>query len=1090
MGGGHSQVREAGQHLPFFDRPFLNPRFLLRLDDAVAPGVGRETRESLRKLLLVDRAAELARHALMGDRRAAGELLTFLEPWLDRPCASKGQAPAAGAHGHEGAQQHPSATRKPVEEDPFRHLYASGPVLDVALSAVRLTVGDKGSMCQVLEAAIAFVEEVALRAAAVATALTLARTSPELRRILRASIDATPLSLPSAPRGDGEVGPRHMTLPALFDFLHALHGWEKDNAQLRYATLAMPRPIASAEVVQVTDLHDRVLEIDANGSDAVWCGNHILETHAVGHHVHAVVPALRGGRLVAARRLDDAEVGALEKAHHEDGQVSPLGWNEALAGRIHPGDLAPPSAPGPGVVVDSFGWRFRRFEVYDRHGALVGGLGLPPADLDPAEPYRVRWNIIGNATITPIHGHLSIPFLSPIWHDLFDNPLVVGLFRWPKIFVRNISACVRRGLPASLRLGAADGATISSVTPPIPEGVSLSVRDADGEMILDVDVSVSAVGPGYSGTVILPGRTRSLSLGLELAFVADLGRWMPGNAGPTGADLGVVASHAALLPGREREPDDTMVMFFGYDEDHRNEEDKGEYQLWNPATRAPHMPTPPPFAENFTHLHSPFCSAHAYLADGDLLVVGGHIAHDTYDGGPAAKTVHRVRRSPLGDGFMADWIDLPGMEDDRWYPTVVTLATGKVMILGGSSQFLANPWNGTNEDYELFNPNPFDHLESPFSEVAHDPHTFTRDEPSTPERDDRHTSAFDDFSWTSRVVGLYSHAHLLPANTPEGLIYIMTEFIGRVYDPALNGYLADPSVFPTTIRALRVDTQGYRTWHNQGSSVLLPIDIDATGATPPAVRIMHVGGGTMGRNDDHENARRDAVVVRYDVSARNLSIESFLDIGGRRFMGDAVLLPTGEVLIVNGAEEGYTNNNSHPTRTPLLIRSDRSTSGTDAPIFSVKAPEEPAATTERRYHSSSCLLPDGAVVVAGSSGGWEPREDDEKFNVEIYEPWYFGCQGRPQIVVWPSHLAYGESFQVEANTEQLQGFVVLLRFSSVTHSLNTDQRLLRIETHRRARRSLRFNVPADRTVAPPGPYLLYVIDAGGFPSSGKVVFLS
>jgi hypothetical protein len=67
-------------------------------------------------------------------------------------------------------------------------------------------------------------------------------------------------------------------------------------------------------------------------------------------HVHAVVPALHGGRLVAARRLGKKDEEALRKSHHQDGEVSPLGWAEALAGRFHPTDLAAPVSPGDGVV--------------------------------------------------------------------------------------------------------------------------------------------------------------------------------------------------------------------------------------------------------------------------------------------------------------------------------------------------------------------------------------------------------------------------------------------------------------------------------------------------------------------------------------------------------------------------------------------------------------------------------------------------------------------------------------------------------------------------------------------------------------------
>ena len=57
-----------------------------------------------------------------------------------------------------------------------------------------------------------------------------------------------------------------------------------------------------------------------------------------------------------------------------------------------------------------------------------------------------------------------------------------------------------------------------------------------------------------------------------------------------------------------------------------------------------------------------FCSGHAFLSDGRLLVVGGHVDFD----GDGLNATHT-----FGDGT---WINHPDpMNDGRWYPTVTAL---------------------------------------------------------------------------------------------------------------------------------------------------------------------------------------------------------------------------------------------------------------------------------------------------------------------------------------------------------------------------------------------------------------------------------
>jgi hypothetical protein len=70
-----------------------------------------------------------------------------------------------------------------------------------------------------------------------------------------------------------------------------------------------------------------------------------------------------------------------------------------------------------------------------------------------------------------------------------------------------------------------------------------------------------------------------------------------------------------------------------------------------------------------------FCSGHAFLADGRLLVVGGHI--EDGKGEP---------RATIYDPSNNKWKEVDQMNRGRWYPTAVSLADGRVVVSSGSDE--------------------------------------------------------------------------------------------------------------------------------------------------------------------------------------------------------------------------------------------------------------------------------------------------------------------------------------------------------------------------------------------------------------------
>ncbi len=141
----------------------------------------------------------------------------------------------------------------------------------------------------------------------------------------------------------------------------------------------------------------------------------------------------------------------------------------------------------------------------------------------------------------------------------------------------------------------------------------------------------------------------------------------------------------------------------------------------------------------------------------------------------------------------------------------------------------------------------------------------------------------------------------------------------------------------------------------------------------------------------------------------------------------------------------------------------------------------------RLYHSVAILLPDASVLV----GGGRAPGPEQNANAEIYYPPYrFKASGgpatRPRITVAPSRLPYGHGFTVD-RAGSIKA-VTLIKAGSVTHSLIMEQRFMKLGFTIAGGR-LSVQAPARPALAPPGTYLLFVIDNLGVPSRARIVSL-
>jgi hypothetical protein len=125
------------------------------------------------------------------------------------------------------------------------------------------------------------------------------------------------------------------------------------------------------------------------------------------------------------------------------------------------------------------------------------------------------------------------------------------------------------------------------------------------------------------------------------------------------------------------------------------------------------------------------------------------------------------------------------------------------------------------------------------------------------------------------------------------------------------------------------------------------------------------------------------------------------------------------------------------------------------------------------------------VLHAGSGDGpGLPRE----LSAELFSPPYLFHGERPAITSGPDRLAFGQAFTIGTPDAGEIVRVNLIRLGSVTHAFDQSQRFLTLSFQRSAG-GLTVSAPASGTLAPPGPYLLAILNGAGVPSVARIVSL-
>ena len=392
-----------------------------------------------------------------------------------------------------------------------------------------------------------------------------------------------------------------------------------------------------------------------------------------------------------------------------------------------------------------------------------------------------------------------------------------------------------------------------------------------------------------------------------------------------------------------------------------------------------------------------FCNAMVLLQDGRVLIDGGTIQYDPF---------HGAANASLFEPSISTFSDVQPTLHGRWYPSLLTLADGRVMTFSGLEES-----GGTNLAVEFYT------IGSGWSTTYN-------------------------ANWTP---DLYPRLHLLPDGK---VFYSGAQTKSRLFDPSTTTW---SSVIATT------NYSGIRTY---GTSVLLPLS-PANNYDP---KVIIMGGGNP------STASTEIIDMGSSVPAWQYGPP----MSQPRIEMNAVILPNGKVLALGGS----------------LYDEQNSTASLNADLY------DPVSNTfssagvyvyPRLYHSVALLLPDGTVWSAGgnpSRGHYVPQQ-------EIYKPSYlFNPDGtaatRPTVTSAPSSISYSSAFTVQTPDSANVSKVVLVRNGNVTHAFGMDQRLVELSFTPDIG-SISVTAPPNGNIAPPGYYMLFILNNSGVPSIAKFV---
>ena len=277
---------------------------------------------------------------------------------------------------------------------------------------------------------------------------------------------------------------------------------------------------------------------------------------------------------------------------------------------------------------------------------------------------------------------------------------------------------------------------------------------------------------------------------------------------------------------------------------------------------------------------------------------------------------------------------------------------------------------------------------------------------------------------------------------------------GQLGNATIEGRTIDPLTgAEQTVSGLRDKAK-----RDQGNSILLPPAQDQ--------RVMVIGGGGA------PSSTKRTDIIDLSTGPGGAAFHPGPDLARARGLCNSVILPDRTVLVTGGGLHGETRADA----VHLAEIYDPATN-------TIRSVAE--ATVSRLYHSIALLLPDGRVVTAGSN----PDRGDDELRLELYHPPYLFRGPRPLLESAPTEWRYGSTVEVSTPSAMTVKWAHLVRPMATTHSDDTSQRLVDLPIVCRDACSLTVEVTDNPNLAPPGWYMLFVVDDCDIPSVALWVHL-
>lgn len=463
--------------------------------------------------------------------------------------------------------------------------------------------------------------------------------------------------------------------------------------------------------------------------------------------------------------------------------------------------------------------------------------------------------------------------------------------------------------------------------------------------------------------------------------------------------------------------------------------------------------------------HDLFCSGHSVLPNGKVLFVGGT---EFYSGtpGPGPHNAHfpGFRNTSIYDTDTNSWSAGSQLVHGRWYPTTLVLGDGRIVAIAGHTDYLdeskiiVNNTSVTrheNTDLDFYNPvnNVWENTFNAMMSVSGNPQGEPNYYPRT-------------FLLPNGKVFFATKIGTLPAHDR-----IANNYKNYLWNPADNTWVETNNA---------ANAKGV---YQEQTAVMLPI-------MPPYneadVTVIIIDGG-------------DSFQCK-PLSADKSWVNSGRGINKRRWNGNSVILPDGDIMLVGGVEGtgGQPLDSTAVNQVEFYdLRSGNWELGKEIYIA-------------RNYHSTAILLPDARVLISGSNYNMQqgdfnspPQSYHQDLSFEIYSPDYLYRGPRPVFSINKEFFNYGDNIQITLQEgwkikNLRRDRVGLIRLGSVTHAFNFDQRYVGLKIDgdvdipyvQPSTLDLNMSefdaiIPNNPNLLPPGYYMLFLlsglVDIQGLP---------